>query len=140
MSSLIEFATGHPVLVGVFILLLLFLIWSLLDGARYGDYTYTPQQIVRLMNDENALLLDLRLRPEYDKGHLPQAVHAGMDDPAKDAKVSRDKKRWVILYGERDIVIRCLKLLRASGFQKVGFLRGGVLAWQDAGLPLIQDQ
>ena len=139
MTSLIQFISGHPVLVGIFVLLLLFLIWSLLDGAQYGRYTLIPAQIVRLINDQNALLLDLRGQGEYDKGHLPQAVHAGVDNLDKNTKVSRDKDRWVILYGERDMVIRCLKLLRAGGFKNLGYLKGGVLAWQDAGLPLVRD-
>lgn len=102
-----------------------------------------------------------RGRAEYAHGHPPGAVYAHLDDDLSDAskrglgrhplpEVARfaarlaawgyraDREIIVFDHGSGAIAARCWWMLRALGHQSVQVLDGGFVAWQQAGLPLVQ--
>jgi rhodanese-related sulfurtransferase len=92
----------------------------------------------RLMNNENALLLDVRDDKEYAEGRLPNAVHIPLAQlGARAGELARASKRPVIVYCERGARARgAAGVLGRKGFERVYLLRGGYRAWRDAGLPV----
>lgn len=84
------------------------------------------------------LLVDVRTPGERDAGYIPGSVHVELDRlPAEAASLPRD--RGVIFYcrvGARSAM--ATEAFRAAG-REAANLRGGILAWAEAGLPLEPD-
>ena len=90
------------------------------------------------MIDQGALLIDVRTAEEFAAGHITGAINIPWQETDKlmDA-IGPDLQRQVVVYcrsGNRSTVY-CNKL-RKQGFESVYNLKGGVLAWQRAELPL----
>ena len=72
MEQFFTFLGNHPILVGTF-LLLLFLFFRN-ERTRAGA-TVGTQELVRLVNKENAVVLDVRERNEFMEGHIVDALN-----------------------------------------------------------------
>lgn len=92
----------------------------------------------RLMNSENAVLLDVRDAQEVSAGRLPNAVHIPLAQlKARAGELAKSTARPVIVYCERGQRGRkAVGVLGKNGFAQVYLLRGGYRAWKDAGLPV----
>ena len=114
------------------------LLWPLIarNSARESD----AQRAVRLINYEDALVLDVRDDSEYASGHLPDAKHI---------PVESIKDRWSELekFKDKPVVIiftpglragQAGTLLRKNGFARVFNLSGGIETWQRENLPLVK--
>lgn len=102
----------------------------------------TPADAVALMNREEPIVLDVREDNEVGKGLIGQARHipATMFDKRASEIDERDKEKPMLIYcasGVRSQGI-CRKLT-GRGFTKVYNLKGGLAAWEQAGLPTQQD-
>jgi rhodanese-related sulfurtransferase len=91
----------------------------------------------RIDQGERLLLVDVREESEWDKDHLPGAIHLGKGVIERDAeKVLPDPSKEIILYcggGFRSA-------LAADSLQKMGYtnilsMDGGVRAWRERGYP-----
>ena len=67
MEQFIEFAVNHPVLVGLFVVLLVLL---MITEMRKGGQTITTQELTQLINRDDALVLDVREKKDFTKGHI----------------------------------------------------------------------
>ena len=97
-----------------------------------------PAEAVRLINDEDALVLDVRTGGEFAAGHVPGARHLPLDRlPGRLEELAPWRERPVVVCcrsGQR--AARAAALLQRAGFRRVHKLSGGLLAWEEAGLPL----
>lgn len=115
----------------------LMLIWPSVSARIFGVKQVGPQEAVMLLNHENALILDVREDFEYRSGHIPKARHI----PLRQLK---DRLKDLEKYKDRAIIAVCrtgsragraCSLLRRAGFERVHILAGGMVAWEQAGLP-----
>ena len=92
----------------------------------------------RLMNNEHAVLLDVREQKETSAGRVPNSVHIPLSElKSRVGELSKFTSRPVIVYCERGQRARgAAGILGRSGFEKVFLLRGGYKAWREAGLPV----
>lgn len=138
MEKLSLFVVNHWILVTVFVLLLGALIFTEMRRGALGYKSLTPSDAVRLMNSENAVLLDVRDESEFRSGHILNAKHvpvALLESKLNELDV--DRERPLIVYcrtGQRSA--KAGFTLNKQGFKKVYNLGGGILAWQSANLPL----
>ena len=72
MEQFFTFLGNHPLLVGTFVLLVVLFFRN--ESARAGA-TVGTQELVRLVNKENAIVLDVRDRTEFMEGHIVDAVN-----------------------------------------------------------------
>lgn len=111
------------------------LLWSLIM-ERSGP-SVSPMQATIMMNREDALLLDVREATEFTKGRIPNA---------RNIPLTQLDKRLTELdrFKDKAVIVNCASgnrsgaacgLLRKNGFAKVFSLAGGILAWEQAGLP-----
>jgi rhodanese-related sulfurtransferase len=116
----------------------LMLLWPYLLRLLSPVHEVGTHDATRLMNDENALVLDVREDKERADGRLPNAVHVPMSQLAQRApELARSAKRPVIVYCDRGTRARgAAGVLGKSGFERVYLLRGGFRAWREAGLPV----
>jgi len=137
-SQLVEFITNHPLLVLALIAILVMLIGGELRQRLSGVSEVGPVEATRMLNHDNAVMIDMREDKEYREGHIVNAIHlpASRQDNYT-AKLEKYREQPLIVYcrsGQRSTAI-CNKL-RKQGFEAVYNLKGGVLAWQKAELPL----
>lgn len=85
-----------------------------------------------------AMVIDVRTPEEYNKGHLQNAVNYdwnGNDFKEKTASLGKSQTLFVYcLSGGRSA--DAIKQLRLDGFQNIYELKGGIMKWRAANLPL----
>ena len=137
MEELFTFISNHPILVGTFVVLLVLFIRNEMNrgGAVVG-----VQELVQLVNNENALVVDVRDKAEFDQGHIVDAINipfASIESRADELNKHKD----------RPIVIACKMgqhsgaagtALRKKGFENVSRLRGGIAEWRVQNLPVVK--
>jgi rhodanese-related sulfurtransferase len=136
-NQLNEFVTNHLLLVMAFVVLVSVLAGGELKRRISGVQQITPAEATRLLNHENALMIDMRNDKEYRDGHIVNAVHVPVKDRDIDDRLNKYRDRPLIVYcnnGNQSTQL-CGKL-RKQGFEPVYSLKGGVLAWQRSELPL----
>ncbi|RTZ71511.1 MAG: rhodanese-like domain-containing protein [Gammaproteobacteria bacterium] len=137
MEQLTEFVTNHLLLVLTFVGLAGALIWNVFFDP-VNKNAVTPLQSTALINHEDAVVVDVRSIAEFNKGHIVNAINIPLNGLGK-------QLQQLEKYKERPIIIACksgsrsgmaAKMLMKKGFEKVHNLRGGMMAWTSAGLPV----
>ena len=115
----------------------LMLVLPSLTGKLSGVLQVSPQEVVRLFNHEDAIIVDVRETSEYRDGRVPKSRHIPLGK-LKDELTALEK------FKDRAIVAVCRSgnrsqsacgILRKAGFTKVHNLAGGMGSWDQAGLP-----
>ncbi len=134
MAQLIEFIGNHLFLVAAFVGLAIALAIAMFQGSG----GISPQQAVLLLNQEEALPVDLRSEAEYRTGHIINAINITQQDVAAGAaRLDKYKSRPLLLYCESGVRAGgAVKSLRRLGYAKVHHLRGGLAAWRSEQLPV----
>lgn len=114
------------------------LVWPVLRQLQYGVARISNAEAVRLMNHEQAVVVDVRENDEFRAGRIPKAVHAPLSG-LRSGLTQLDK------YKQRPIIVCCRTsqrsaqaavLLRQQQFAKVQILAGGLVGWQGDNLPV----
>jgi rhodanese-related sulfurtransferase len=116
----------------------LMLLWPYLQRLVSPVREVGTLDATRLMNNENAVVLDVREAKEMTGGRLPNAVHIPLSQlKSRVAELAKSSARPIIVYCERGQRGRgAVSVLGKNGFEKIYVLRGGLKAWRDAGLPV----
>jgi len=135
--NLVKFVTEHIYLVALAAVSGGMLIWPVLRRTTGGPSISTLQATL-LINQQNALVLDVREAGEYEKGHVLNARHLAIGDLADRAgEIEKYKSKPVIVVCESgNRSDKAVATLRKQGFTQVFSLNGGIGAWQQAGLPV----
>ena len=138
MDLYINFVTQNWMLFIALFVILGMLFFNLF-GSRLRGYTpIGPAESVKLINQEDAIVLDVREPKEYQGGHILNSIHIPQSALAK--RITELEK-----YKSRPVIVGCRSgsrssfacgLLKKQGFENVYNLSGGVMAWQNANLPL----
>ncbi len=103
-----------------------------LDARRFVD----PAGFCELMESPGATLIDVREQEEYEQGHIVgsqlrplRTLYSEIDD------LPRDRPILIVDRSGRRTA-RAMQTLREMEFETFFGLKGGILAWRAAGLPL----
>ena len=138
MEQILNFINNHWDLFAALIIILALLFASTLIDAIRGIKQIGPAEATRLINHEDALVLDVREDKEFADGHIINSLHIPM------AKV-QNKLAELSKYKTSPVIVSCRSgarsnsicgMLRKNGFENVANLKGGVMAWQNASMPL----
>lgn len=138
MENLPEFISNHLFLCSLFAALVVLFLWSSFGDAVSGNKAISPSEMTNLINREDAVVLDIRKSNEFSEGHIINAMNIPHDEFESSAKkLEKHKKSPVVLYCQSgNESSRITRALKQSGFENVSFLKGGLLAWQNANLPI----
>ena len=137
MENLFTFIGNHPLLVGAFVLLLILFIRNEMNR---GGKAVNAQQLVHLVNNENALVIDVRDKSEYDQGHIVDSINIPFS--SLEGRLSELEK-----HKERPLVVACKMgqhsgsagtMLRKNGFENVSRLTGGLADWRGQNMPVVK--
>lgn len=115
---------------------------ALVDDAR-SRIRETDAATIRARQQagDDFVLVDVRERDEWDRGHLPGAVHVGKGVIERDAEAALpDPDAEIVLYcggGFRSAL--AADALGRMGYSNVVSMDGGWKAWTDAGYPTETD-
>jgi rhodanese-related sulfurtransferase len=135
--NLIKFLSDNVLLVGAALVSGTLLVWPFLRRGL-GGTSISPLQATLLMNQHNALVLDVRSAAEYEKGHMLNARNIPLADlEARATELEKHKTKAVLVVCDTgNHSTRAAATLRKLGFGQVVVLGGGIGTWQQAGLPL----
>ncbi|MFW0097460.1 MAG: rhodanese-like domain-containing protein [Coxiella endosymbiont of Haemaphysalis qinghaiensis] len=111
--------------------------------AAKANIEKTDVYAVKKMIEEGAGLdlIDVREEKEWDKGHLPGAIHLGRGVIERDLEaVIPDNQRKLVLYcsgGFRSAL--AADSIRKMGYRNVLSMDGGFTGWKRAGFPVVND-
>jgi len=138
LAQISEFAMNHPYLVIAFAVLLALVFFNEMKIATQRFASLTPAAAVQLMNNEDIVVLDVREPSETIGGKIARAIQIPVSALAKRVgELDKHKDKTLLVYcksGARSGV--ACKELGKNGFDKVYSLNGGLMAWQEAHLPL----
>jgi len=115
-------------------------IMLVLPGLRKpgGGSAVDTTQAIQMVNQRQAVWVDVRPVEKYQAGHIAQARSAPVADlDKKAASLPKNKPLVVVCEHGRD-ASKAVARLRAQGFAEVVCLSGGMKAWSEAGLPVTQ--
>ncbi len=137
MEQLFTFIGNHPFLVGIFVVLLVLFIRNEMNR---GGATISAQELVQLVNNEGAVVVDLRDKAEFEAGHIVDAINI----PYASLETRMDELKK---YEGKPIVLACKMgqhsgtagtQLKKAGFDNVTRLRGGIAEWRGQSLPVVK--
>ncbi|NEX61363.1 rhodanese-like domain-containing protein [Noviherbaspirillum galbum] len=113
------------------------LLWP---SLRQRGNTVSLLQATQLINQNKALILDVREPAEFQAGHLRDARNIPLKElPNRLGELEKFKSRTVIAVCQNGSAsAKAVAQLRKAGFAEAASLGGGIAAWQAQGLPLIK--
>ena len=138
LHKLPTFVGNHLALCALFVILLLALVVMELTRLLRKYQELTPAGLTLLINRENPLLVDLSARADFEKMHVPGARHVlpSQFDPEHKDLAKAKELPVVVMDKDGRASDKAAQRLVKAGFAKVYTLGGGVLAWQQAQLPV----
>ncbi|MGB6976510.1 MAG: rhodanese-like domain-containing protein [Gammaproteobacteria bacterium] len=139
MEQFITFIMHHWPLSLAFLVVLILLILEESRGALLGAPRISPQEATRLLNHENAVVVDVREATAYDSGHILGAINVPqnkIENELPQLEKLKDKPIIVVCASGQES-LKAANKLRKPGV-KVHVLAGGLNAWRNAGLPLVK--
>ncbi|GAB4350734.1 MAG: rhodanese-like domain-containing protein [Gammaproteobacteria bacterium] len=139
MDRIIEFSTNHwyyTVALGVTLALIAH---SFIAPHLRRFKAISPAEATAMINHQDALVLDVRESHEFNKGHIIDSLHiplAKLDERRHELEPHKARPIVVVCQSGSRTTAACNNLVK-NGFEKVFTLRGGILEWQNANLPLV---
>jgi glyoxylase-like metal-dependent hydrolase (beta-lactamase superfamily II)/rhodanese-related sulfurtransferase len=102
-----------------------------------GDVRKMPaREAAQWRADAGAIVIDVREPEEYERGHLPGAIHIPQADLALFLDQLEKSKPYLVACAGGVRSIRAAHYLAWAGYKDVVSLDGGTDGWAQAGLPL----
>ncbi len=116
------------------------LVWPLVSAGTSAMKPISTLGVTRLINTGNPVLLDLREAKEVDGGRLPNSMHIPLSQlKERSGELAKYSARPLIAYCDRGQRSRgAVSTLKSLGFSEIYHLAGGIRAWKEAGLPVVQ--
>ncbi|MDX1555477.1 MAG: rhodanese-like domain-containing protein [Xanthomonadales bacterium] len=137
-QQLMEFVGNHPYLTGGFVAVLGFWMFTEIKRKLQGFRELTPSQAVALINQNDAVVVDVSSQADYNKGHIVEAWHVSPSQlDGSDPRLAKLEGKAVLVVDKNgqtagQAASRLLKL----GAAEVAVLRGGMAQWINDQFPV----
>ncbi len=134
-SQLIEFVGNHILLTSVWFAIGLLLIISINKGATSA---VSSQQLVNLINRQEALVVDIRNQNDFNKSHIAGSKNIQLTELTNQlTKLEKWKKKPIVVVCNAGVQANsACSQLKKNGFEQVFKLKGGIQNWLADSLPL----
>jgi len=138
LNQIPEFAANHLFLVLAFVVLLGLVLANEFKIATQRFASLSPAAAVQLMNNEDVVVLDVREASETADGKITRAIQIPVSAlKTRIGELEKHKNKTLLVYCKTGARAgAACKELSQAGFDKVYSLNGGLLAWQEAHLPI----
>lgn len=133
-----QFLWDNILLVGLMFASAIMLIWPSIAGLLSGARQIGTLEATRIMNQGNAMVLDVREPNEFSNGRIPKSKNV----PLKELTKRLDE---INKFKDKPVIVTCasgtrssgaLRMLKGAGFNNIYALKGGLGAWREASLPV----
>jgi rhodanese-related sulfurtransferase len=138
MEQVIEFAGNHLLMVGGFVAVLGFLVWTVVTRKIQGLNELTPAEAVPWINDPDAVIIDISPVADFSKGHIVNARNlqvSRLSSPDAEIQKLKDRKLLVVCKSGQT-AIAAAGSLRKMGASEVAVLKGGMAQWRGDQFPV----
>ena len=143
MQQYIEFATNHPILSAVWVVLFVMLISSFIKSMFSSIRQVSPTELTMQVNRNNAVVVDIRAEADFNKGHITGARHVALSDIEKQqlSGLEKHKAEPIIVVCQAGMSAqKAAASLVKQGFSSVSVLQGGMGTWTGASLPVVKSR
>lgn len=138
MEQIIEFAQDNFFLSGIWLALIILILYTYIAGALSPVKELNTHEATLKINKEDAVLLDIRKQEEFKNGHIVGARQIKPSElEANDfSKLEKHKSQPIIVVCAMGMSAKktAAALLKA-GFTEASVLQGGMNSWTSANLP-----
>jgi rhodanese-related sulfurtransferase len=141
MQEYIDFIQNNLLLSAAWAGILVMLIINIVKSKTAGFKEVTAAQVTHFINREEGVVADVRSQDEFRAGHIAGALHILPTDIKSGTVPALEKRK------SNPIIVVCKSgtaaqesagALVKAGFEQVYLLKGGLLAWEDAKMPLVR--
>lgn len=141
MQEIMQFVSRHPILCIGWVVLLAAVLFTTFKGLVSKVKIITRGEATRLINKEDAVVVDLRQREDFRKGHIAGAVNLLPNDIKANnlGELEKSKSKPIIVVDGTGMQAQApaSELIKA-GFERVYVLKDGVAGWSGENLPLVR--
>lgn len=141
MQDIMQFAGNHTILALAWIVLLVLVIVTTVKGMFSKVKVISRGEATRLINKEEAVVVDVRGRDDYRKGHISNAINVLAADIKKGSFGELEKHKaqpLIVVCANGTSAPESASQLNAAGFEQVYALKDGVSGWSSENLPLVR--
>ena len=134
---MLEFISSHPYHWVALLVVLVMLVKSEYESRTGQTTQVNPTNAIRLINNNDALIIDVRESRDFAKGHIREARNLPFSKFKDDLNTfSQYKDSAVLAYCTSGAISgKACRLLTQAGFTNVHNVAGGLNGWLDAKLP-----
>lgn len=140
MDIYIEFISNNMMLFIPLVIIIVLLVQTIFSDATRKYERISPPQVVKLINREDAVLIDTRNDSEFKSGHIAGAISIPLPDiKANSSKLNKYEGKPLVFYCKTDTRSdEACDFLSKEGFTNIFTLSGGIHSWQEASMPLVK--
>lgn len=141
MQEIMPFISRHPVLSIAWVALLVAVIVMTVKSKLSNIKEIARGEAIRLINKEEAVVVDMRNRDDFRRGHIANAFNLLPNDIKNGGfgELEKHKAQPVIVTCANGISSReSAEHLMKAGFERVFVLKDGLAGWRGENLPLVQ--
>lgn len=136
-----EFAQKHTLLAVSWFAIFVMVIYTFYKGAMSKFKVITHNEVIRLINADEAIVVDLRSIEEFQRGHIIDSINLLPSEIKNQniGKIEQHKEKAIVLVDINGVSAPAsATLLAKQGFNRVFVLKEGISAWAAANLPLVK--
>ncbi len=141
MQEIMPFVSDHPMLCLAWVALLIAVIVTTVKTRFSKVNEITRGEAIRLINKEDAVIVDLRSRDDYRKGHIANALNLTSSEVKSGNLGELDKvktKPVIVVCATGTTSREPAENLNKAGFERVYVLKEGISGWSGENLPLVR--
>ena len=136
MDRFLEFTSDNTLLVLALTISFFLLVFTELRRKASGMVAVAPGEAVALINN-NAAIVDLRSAESYSRGHIVNSKNIPFDELDTKKDILNKNNPVIAVCDSGFTSNKAITALRSAGFESVYGLKGGMAAWNQAGLPIV---
>ena len=117
--------TASTILISIIAIYLIFKLFGFL--GRLGIKQLSPKEFDQ---KKGMMILDVRTDKDYERGHIPGAIHVPLSDIGDKIKKLKKDKELVVYCQSGNRSIWAIKRLMGMGYKNLFNLKGGYHAWK----------
>lgn len=141
MQEITQFIGNHPILSLVWVVLLSAIIFTTVQIRFSKVCEIASYEVIKLINKEYAMIVDLRNQDDYCKGHIANSLNLTAADIkfGNVGELEKAKNKPIIVVCTYGTISRGpAKNLIKAGFERVYVLKEGISGWKGENLPLVR--